>query len=38
MDPWLEGSNDAVLQWMKDSFLSHCTLFSLTFFHDESSG
>ncbi|GAA5966175.1 hypothetical protein JCM3765_006074 [Sporobolomyces pararoseus] len=23
MDPWLEGSNDAVLQWMKDSFLSH---------------
>ncbi|GAA5834205.1 hypothetical protein JCM5353_006950 [Sporobolomyces roseus] len=23
MDPWLEGSPDAVLQWMKDSFISH---------------
>ncbi|GAA6018025.1 hypothetical protein JCM11491_000035 [Sporobolomyces phaffii] len=23
MDPWLEGSESAVLEWMKDSFLSH---------------
>lgn len=29
MDPWLDGSNDNVSTWMKNTFAAHCTLLFL---------